>query len=373
MKARLQPIMLLRNNQQKIVTDGYPYLREDGVHGCTVESLDMQVLLDPFEEDLHLPSFSVKFGNSDGLKVEVVCKETIEGAVSKVFIRNKPHCVRELLGGDVSREFDGLVGYKTCLRINLAALKDLIPHVIFRSGHEPCMFEMKVLEKGIKAYISFIHKIVCICLYRYLTHYFRVMNFAGSKKDECGDRASKVKKCMHFEGTTTMMELSPWTQLKTKFNCAAVKGVDHLIKIYSELVSIIKSSRFLCQRHRKILIDTPVLLLVHLGKSRLGHNLKSRPVQVLRTKIKSSFNVSQTTPVCVLSKAHNQELVTTVEFDGMPVALVAIDTLAELIFGEKGHKLRENCSSFVHGLRESDSLPVCKLTTSSNQKIISAL
>ena len=50
MKTWLQPILPLRNDEQQVVTNGYPDLRVDGVHGCAIESLDVQMLFDPFEE-----------------------------------------------------------------------------------------------------------------------------------------------------------------------------------------------------------------------------------------------------------------------------------------------------------------------------------
>ena len=50
MKTWLQSILLLRDDKQQVVTNGYPYLRVDSIAGCTVKSLDVQVLLDPLEE-----------------------------------------------------------------------------------------------------------------------------------------------------------------------------------------------------------------------------------------------------------------------------------------------------------------------------------
>ena len=55
MKAWLQSILLLRDDKQQVVTNGYPYLRVDSIAGCAVKGLDMQMLLDPLEEDLYLP------------------------------------------------------------------------------------------------------------------------------------------------------------------------------------------------------------------------------------------------------------------------------------------------------------------------------
>ena len=107
---------------------------------------------------------------------------------------------------------------------------------------------------------------------------------------------------------------------------------------------------FLHQSHRKVLIDTPILLLVGLRKRGFGHRLDARSVEV-PAEVKCSLNVSQTSPVGELSEAHHHELVTAIELDGMAVAFVAVDTLLELIFVDERHDLRKDCFSLVHGLR----------------------
>ena len=82
---------------------------------------------------------------------------------------------------------------------------------------------------------------------------------------------------------------------------------------------------------------------------------------------KSCLNISQAVSVSELSEAHHKELVPAIELDCMPVTFVAIDTLAEFIFGEERHKLCEDFSTLVHGLRETAHMPSRKLT-SSNRK-----
>ena len=72
MKAWLQSILLLRDDKQQVVTNGYPYLRVDSIAGCAVKGLDVQVLFDPLEEDLNLPSFSIQLGTSDRINREVI-------------------------------------------------------------------------------------------------------------------------------------------------------------------------------------------------------------------------------------------------------------------------------------------------------------
>ena len=50
-----------------------------------------------------------------------------------------------------------------------------------------------------------------------------------------------------------------------------------------------------------------------------------------------------------LQKYRNHELVSAIELNSMTVAFVAIDALFEFV--NERHNLREDCFSFVHGLR----------------------
>lgn len=84
MKTWIQPVSLLRNDEQKIVTNGYPYLRVHGVLGSAVESPDVKMLLDPFEEQFYLPAFTVEFRNSQRIvNRKVVGQKSIALPVSK--------------------------------------------------------------------------------------------------------------------------------------------------------------------------------------------------------------------------------------------------------------------------------------------------
>lgn len=96
MKTWLQSILLLRDDKQQVVTNGYPYLRGDSIAGCTVKVLDIQVLLEPLEEDLNLPSFPTMLCR-DSVNREVVCEEAIDLTVSKVLICNESKIIRMLM------------------------------------------------------------------------------------------------------------------------------------------------------------------------------------------------------------------------------------------------------------------------------------
>ena len=70
-------IHLLGNGKQQIVTHGNPNLCEDSILCRSEERLDMEVLLDPFEEQLNLPALAVKFRYCYRLKSEIISQESV--------------------------------------------------------------------------------------------------------------------------------------------------------------------------------------------------------------------------------------------------------------------------------------------------------
>lgn len=103
MKTWPQSILLLRDDKQQVVTNGYPYLGVDCITGCSIESLDMQMLLDPFEENLNLPSLPVKFRNGNRVNIKVVCKKAVDLAIPEVFVHDEPEIVGILTGSVIPR------------------------------------------------------------------------------------------------------------------------------------------------------------------------------------------------------------------------------------------------------------------------------
>ena len=99
-------IHLQSNNKQQVITDGNPYLCEDCILGRPVECLDVQVLLDPFEERLDGPALSVKSCNSDCFKREVIRQKLMHYVLRKVLIDDQTQQIRVLLGSKKTSKTD---------------------------------------------------------------------------------------------------------------------------------------------------------------------------------------------------------------------------------------------------------------------------
>jgi len=279
----------------------------------------MKMLLYPFEEQFDLPSFSIQFGNRQSLQLEVIRQKPINDSSAKIFIDNESECVRILAGGCCRRQSYSLVRNQSCTWINLSALQNFIYHFILCVGNKVCVVEMKVLVERIKPHIALVHQIVSVGFHKNFVHNFRVLNPSMSKIN----------------------------------NGAAVKGINHFIKIYSKLLADILVLCFTYQDLSKILIDTLILLLIRFCKRGLGHCFESRSVEVLSAEVKCSFNVSQTGTVGELSKTHHHELITAIEFNSVSVSLVGVNTLFEFRFIDKRHNLCEDCFSFIHSLQNA--------------------
>ena len=351
MKALSNVKTFLRNDEQKIVANGYPDLCVYSILGGAVESIDVEMLLYPLEEKFNLPAFPIEFRNGKRIFYgEVVGQESIDIAGFIVFIDNESHGIRVFPGGDVACEPYCLIGENPGLFINWPGFKNFIDHVVFGSGDEVSILLPEAVIKLLKCHIPLVYQVESSRFNWNPVHHLGVVYLAGSKQDKDRNRASEVHKSVHFERTPTVVELSPRTQLETEFYCTAIECIYHLLEIYAQLLSLIERCGFLYKNHRKVLVYVPISLLVGLCKGGSGHCLDARPIEV-GAEIKSRFDVPQTRPVCELGKAHHHKLVTSIILDGVTVTFIAVDTLLELVFVNERHNLRKDGFSFVHGLR----------------------
>src|SRR5947209_20222652 len=100
---------LLDDGHQQVDRDCDPDLCLDRVLGSAEERLDAEMLLDPFEEELHLPSAFVERANGGRRKLEVIRQKDQCLAGFRIFEANTPERVRVALFRKRSVECDRLI------------------------------------------------------------------------------------------------------------------------------------------------------------------------------------------------------------------------------------------------------------------------
>lgn len=99
----------LCNDQPQVVTDRNPYLCKDCILCRSKGRHDMQMLLDPFKEQLYLTAFPIKLRNRKGNEGKVVRQESIHIVHRIDFIINHAYHLRMVLHDGCSCEPDTLV------------------------------------------------------------------------------------------------------------------------------------------------------------------------------------------------------------------------------------------------------------------------
>ena len=89
--------LLFTNGDQYISGHGAPDLRLDCVLARTQKTLDAQMLLDPFEEQLHLPAALVQRCDGQGWQSPVVGQENQRFSRLGVFVSNAPQLLGVIL------------------------------------------------------------------------------------------------------------------------------------------------------------------------------------------------------------------------------------------------------------------------------------
>jgi len=108
----IQPF--LDNRHDQIEGNGNPDLCLYSVLRSSVKALDAQVLLDPFEEKLYLPSLFVELGDSEGGQQKVVGQKHQGFVGSDIVVSHSAKLFGIIPGRLRNGQQDGLIAQDTC-------------------------------------------------------------------------------------------------------------------------------------------------------------------------------------------------------------------------------------------------------------------
>ena len=335
-------IHLLGNGKQQIVTHGNPNLCEDSILCRSEERLDMEVLLDPFEEQLNLPTLAVKFRYCYRLKSEIISQESVYIVGVEVLIDHHPHYVWIVLGHYRPCEPDALVADEACMHVNFPFLNDLETHVVFSPGDKVSLPDVEVVVKPPKIHIALVHQVVSPGLNWQNVKPVHVVYLTLAHPDECWNGTSQVKQGMHLECTLSMVKLGPGAEFQAKLYGAAVERIHHLVKTKTEIVSSIQPLSPGNKDLGEVTIYLPVFILVELCKRGLMHQLQTCVVKLGGKRGQCGLYHPKAGTSRELGETHDLELVTTRELLRSVITLVFVNTFSQLIIRDKVHQLGEN-------------------------------
>ena len=306
------------------------------------------MLFDPFEEQLHVPTFAVELCYGQRVITKMIGQEAIDIAGGEVLVGDHSQLFRVTLCGLVGSETDNLISNDSCAFVNWIGLDHFVSHVVFSTGYKEGSVLVYSVEKPEEIQVTHIHQIDGPHLHTEFVQNLDIVNGSLCEIDEYGDITSQVKQCVHLDASLSLAELCPWTELQTETDCTAVESVYCIVKIQPEsrVIVFIERSHLFNEDLTKVSINAPVAEFVCLCQCVARNSVADATmIKFMGDSCKACLNIPKTALVSILSEAHHKELVVTGEVPDTVVPIVTGNTIVELASGYERHKLGKNGAS----------------------------
>src|SRR6266496_405011 len=314
----------------------------------TVESLDPQVLLDPFEEELHLPALLVNASDGQRREREVVGQELQALAGVSVEVAYAPQRIRVRRGRLEGRQNHRLVRAHTRALVHRMRVAPLEQHVRLGPPHEEGRAQRQH-EQPLEINVAAIHNIEGSGFRHDLVQHVDVMHLAIGNANKSWNIAAQVQQGVHLDGSFASPEPGPRKQRKTQIDGCRIQSIQALLQIDAHGLADIQSARGRNQPVGEVGEDTPVARFVSVCQRRACHlATESQVVQLALQRTQTGFDVAQTLAIGQLGEGHRQILIPTGEAAQPQVALITLDAATKLAVGEKADQLREDGAPLIH-------------------------
>lgn len=187
------------DGDQDVGGHGTPDLRLHRVLAGCQKSLDAQVLLDPLEKQLDLPTALVQGGDGQGRQRHIVGQEDQGLARRRVFESHPAQMLWIVLADIKAIQSDALIANHTGGPVCGARVHPPGVHAAFGAGYEKRAALVK-LEQPRKIQITAIHDVERARLDRQDIEHVDVPQLAVADMDESGNRPSQVQERVHLHG-----------------------------------------------------------------------------------------------------------------------------------------------------------------------------
>jgi hypothetical protein len=339
----------LGNGDQHVGGYGNPYLRLHGVLAGAKEHLDAQMLLDPFEEQLHLPALAVQTCNEFGAQCEVVGQK--HQPFSVVVLDHHPTQRRGIVLARIEHaQHAGLIAQNIRVgpihRVRVAPLE---LGVALGAGHEECLGLVNDIQPG-EVQIAPVQQVKRARLEGQLVQRIDLVGLAVGDVNEAGDVAAQIEQGVQLDGSLGRAKRRPGEHRQAQVDGGGIERVDRRIQIECEGLAGIQRTRHANQVLRKVGVNLPRTRGVRVGQCVARNRLAAKPHVVQPTGLRTQvdFDIAQGFSVGQLSEGHGKELVQTGEVFDLVFAPVIGHTAAKRAQWQVEHKLRKYELALVH-------------------------
>jgi len=341
--------LLFDNGYQHISGDGAPDLRFHRILAGADETLDAQMLLDPLEEQLDLPTALVQRGNGQCGQGGVVGQEHQRLARLRIFETDAAQLLGIILRDIKAVQGDALVaddaGAAVCgHRIDSAGV-----HAALGAGDKerPRLMHR---EQAAEIQITPIHHIEGAGFEAQHIQHVDLVGLAIGNMNEGRNVAAQIQQGMQLDGGLGGTKRRPWKQRQAQIDGGGIQGVDGVVQVDAKAVVAVEFARTTDEQRRQVRPDTPVAPLVGIGQRRaFDGRTKAQAVQLGLIRQQTDFDVPQTLAVGQLREGHGAELLGAAQTAHFEIATIPQHNARKAGPRNELHELREQRLAQVHG------------------------
>ena len=354
--------VVLDDGNETVGDDGHMYLYADRVFGFSPETLDLEVLLDPFEKQLHLPPIFIEQGDVLCTEVEVV--RVVDETSMKLWriIDNSSDSTGILLLVLLLGEADGLVfEYIVCSVKNTLTVDNLICRLTLLPDDKECSEHIDPIESG-EVKVASVKHIARQWLVCEPVHRVDIVHLGIGDSVEDWNLRDNINLSVDSDARLCASELGPSEYGHTEINSRRVDGIESSMQL-----ELFCDASGLGNRHHiesELLKDTMVSESVGLGQHLSVDGLVAK-AEVFGLLTMCDCNICefpQASAAHELAKHQNQQMVPVGHRPAFGPVVVLGEYSPELPLREELHYLCKNeyprmhiCSDFESDAKVSIS------------------
>jgi len=347
--------LLFDNSDQHVSGDSAPDLRLHRVLAVADETLDAQVLLDPFEEQFHLPAALVQRGNGQCRQCGVVGQEHQRLAGFRVFEADAPQLLGIILRDVKAIECDALVADNARTPIDRHRIHPARIHAALGTSHEErtCLVQC---EQTAEIQITPIHHVESARFDRQYVQHVDLVGLAVRDVDEGGDVAAQIQQGMQLDRRLGGAERRPWKQRQAQIDGRGIQGVDGVVQIDAKAVVAIQLACTPNEQGGQVRPDAPVAPFVGICQCRtFDWRAKAHAVKLGLVGQQTGFDVAQTLAVSQLDESHGAELLWATQAANSEIPAIAVYDARKAGPRNEFHDLCEQRLAHVHSSPPEDT------------------
>ena len=259
--------VVLNDSDETVCDDGDMNLYTHRIVALSPERLDLEVLLDPFEEQLDLPPVFIKEGDVLGCKIEVVRVVSERAVPVGSIIDDTSDLARILFLVLILRKDNGLVTQDVVRSVkNVFAINDFIVRTLLLADDKEGSRYGNLVKSG-EVKVSSVKDVACQRLVCEPVHSIDIMHVGIGNSVEHGNLRDDIHLSVNLDARLRASELCPAKERHAKVDSSGVNGIEPPVQF-----KLSGNPSLLSKEHHvegKLLEDMAVPEIVCLGKRTL--------------------------------------------------------------------------------------------------------